>query len=467
MSDHRNSHSQFRYADGILLSHLKKELLAQPKALSEAERSSLVKRSKSRTSAKPVVRERDLSIYEPIKEIDHLRPVFEVNSIGAGMFTVIQYREWSDEYRIRTRVETSLLSPPLSEGARYSDMLSSRGARKITESCYYMANKQDGYKTFVTGTFEQKIRQEIQNGQTTIQREVSRTMNSMQKMFQRGWTDSAGNRICGHDEPLAYCWVVEIPKNDKGEENPHVHMMLNWRVDRQIFDDWSSHIESLWGNGFFHLEKIKDPLCAGSYMAKAAGYITKGSKQNNQGLVKGNRYGISKTARAPGWHIVTESELGVMGKLISEINEMCQSKYGDLYNARNQLKKSLDRCPKNNGNTRRSIGKKLQAIREKISDIPLVSSKYQLIIKGSKVFNWFLGWAIGAGWSPNKRPSSRWLEMFNISLRHRKNRRTLNRLKWVDHEWSQAVNDYSNYEQFEEEENLMYEWFNYSSEYCQ
>jgi hypothetical protein len=404
---------------------------------------------------------------QPSSEIEALIPVFEAETKGAGLFTVIQYREWSNEYRIRTRVETSLTKPPISDGPRISKMLSSRAARKITESCYYMAAKHGGFKTFVTGTFSLEVRLKIKNGETTIQREVSRTMNSMQKMYQRGWTDTNGVRIEGASKPLSYCWVVEIPLNAEGEENPHVHMMLDWRVAQTQFADWSARIESIWGNGYFHLEKIKDPLCAGAYMAKAAGYMTKGANQDDQGTVKGNRYGISKTARAPGWYTVSESELGVMGKLISELHEICLLKYERLYIARNHLKKSLERCPKKQKHIRQSIGKNLQTVREKINAIPIVSSQYQLIFKGSDSFHWFLGWAIAAGWNACNRPASRWLELFNKKIRYRRNQRAAKRLKWTDHEWTYAVEDYEHYQHFEEIEPPLDDYSNYSLEYCQ
>lgn len=440
--------TNFTYADGVTSRQLFDLQSQGKKALSEAERISLVKASKSPTRAKPATCERDLSIYEPIVELESLKPVFEANSIGPGRYTVIQYREWSDEYRILTRVETSLTAPPLNDGPRYSDMLTTRGARKITESCYYMATCHGGYKTFVTGTFSQSVREKIAAGRTTIQREVSRTMDSLQKMYQRGWITTDGRRVAGSDKPLAYCWVVEIPKNENGEENPHVHMMVDWRVDQKLFGEWAARIESIWGNGYFHLEKIRDPLCAGAYMAKAAGYMTKGAKQDDQGTVRGNRYGISNPARAPGWYTTTESELGIMGRLITDMNERCQAKYGNLYSSRSQLKKSLENCPKKHKAARRAIGKKLQDVREKINRIPIIASKYQLIFKGSLALYSFLGWAVGAGWSATKRPTSRWLEMFDRKLARIRENRIIRSMRWTDSEWSNAVNDYQQYECF-------------------
>lgn len=315
----------------------------------------------------------------------------------------------------------------------------------------------------MTGTFSLNVRQKIRNSETTIQREVSRTMNSMQKMYQRGWTDSKGVRTQGAAKPLAYCWVVEIPLNAEGEENPHVHMMLDWRVSQDKFADWSARIESLWGNGYFHLEKIKDPLCAGAYMAKAAGYMTKGANQGDQGNVKGNRYGISKNARAPGWYTVSESELGVMGKLISEMHDTYKEKYSDLLIQRNLLRKTLENCPKHK-NKRQSIGKKLQAVRNKISAIPIVTSKYQLILKGKHAFYKFLGWAYGAGWRANQRPDTRWMANFRKTLNEHKTRRLLRTMRWSDNEWSQTSKIYAAYEQYESPVSNQEDYLIYSSQ---
>ena len=131
---------------------------------------------------------------------------------------VIEFKDWCDEWRLRTEVDGQTYTPEQA-GSRISDMLSHRGASKIAESCYFMSETKGGYKTFVTGTFREDIREHINNGDTTIQKEVSRTMNSLQKMYQRGWT-TAGERVSGHKEGLPYCWVVEVPKTRRAKITP-------------------------------------------------------------------------------------------------------------------------------------------------------------------------------------------------------------------------------------------------------
>lgn len=429
-------------------------------ALSEATRASLVKASKSPTIEKPPVPARDLSIFEPIVELESLAPVFEKECSGPGRFTVIQHRAWSDEYRIRTRVETSKIVPSAPDGPRSTLNLSERGKRKLTESCYYMAKCKGGYKTFITGTFAPEARERIASGATTIQREVSRTMDAMQKMYQRGWTDSKGNRHAGQDEPLGYCWVVEIPENDDGEENPHVHFLMNWRVKRQHFDDWAARIEGLWGHGYFHLEKMRKPEAAGEYLAKAAGYLSKATGQSDQGKVRGNRYGISSTARAPSWVTITEAELGVMGKLITDMHERATDKWGPLYQEKAKLKKQLEATPKCEKERRHMLGAQLEKARQLIAKIPVVAGKYQTILKGSEAFWKFMGHAAGAGWDAAHRPCSMWLHKFGEQLRAN---RAINRQRYSDSEWIQAVNDYTHWLSRPDPDDALADWDHYAA----
>jgi hypothetical protein len=115
-------------------------------------------------------------------------PDFARDCRGAGRYTVIGFREWSDEYRIRTEVHaTQKQQPPENTGDRVTEILSERGARKIAESCEFMGAQRGGYSTFLTLTLDEQARARVDSGETTIQREVSRFFNSLQKMYQRGF----------------------------------------------------------------------------------------------------------------------------------------------------------------------------------------------------------------------------------------------------------------------------------------
>lgn len=112
-------------------------------------------------------------------------------------------------------------------------------------------------------------------------REMRRTLNAIQQRFRRvGYSD------------FAYTWVAE----NLAYENPHVHLTTNHRVQKSEFLEFAEWVESLWGHGFAHIEKIRHPESAGNYILKAVKYVAKG-EDGEQGTVYGNRYGISRNIR--------------------------------------------------------------------------------------------------------------------------------------------------------------------------
>ncbi|MFM2599873.1 hypothetical protein [Vibrio fortis] len=182
--------------------------------------------------------------------------------------------------------------------------------------------------------------------ETTMGKEVSRFLDACKKMYQRGWvadhtiqndTDSGQSycdlqleKVPGHIgkpsdvgptmKPLDfhYIWVAECPANEDGEPNPHVHVLLKWNVEPRFFSAWAKRLEKIWGHGFAKLERIKKPKAAGSYIIKAVGYAAKGGDAE-QGLIKGNRYNISKCTRAPKWECLASFEAGNITAVIKEL----------------------------------------------------------------------------------------------------------------------------------------------------
>ncbi len=381
-----------------------------------------------------------------------------------GCRAVIEFRDWCDEWRLRTEVDGQNIQPPEQAGQRVSELLSHRGARKIADSCEYMHQTQGGYKTFVTGTFKETVRQKIITGETTIQKEVSRTMDALQKMYQRGWTTKAGERVEGHSGGLPYCWVVEVPKNEQGEDNPHIHMLLGWRVEYKYFAEWSARIESIWGNGYFHLEKIKDSTCAGAYMAKAAGYLSKAQDSDDQGQVTGNRYGISQVARAPGWITYAKTQLDIASQLIVDVYDNLTQKYGEKFRERKKLNTALTKIPKDKKGIRQRIGKKLAKVREELNALPVRCNKYQVIVKGKghayRFFNWMRNeedhgndWLpakeTGMAWNPGETPQARDSLYFHKLYQLIDRRKFWRRLRfipewlgWCDREWHNIKHHY-------------------------
>lgn len=408
--------------------------------------------------------------------------ITRVRQFSAGSAAVVEKRDWAEEYRIRTKAYLPITSlPPEQAGPRYTTALSMEGARKISESCRFMALKHGGFSTFLTLTLDAFARYRVEvrenvgpctmveydkktgryrptvthligtnwiywPGQAqlvsnptgfgaqdltiqTVQKELSRFWDAAQKMYQRGWVQEwNGREHRGEPHPgekLQYCWVVENPKNEKGQDNPHIHVLMKWRVPYRDFEPWAHRLEQLWGQGFAHLEKIKDPECAGSYMAKAAGYMTKGQTDeegnSSQGKVRGNRYGISAEARAPEWEIVGIYENGLMGTLIRDVYDHFVFAHGNKIQQRNRLKEMLADTPKDDTKKRQRIGRALENLRAQLNknpDIPHRPSKYQLVITGIHKAVEFFAWAKsktgfggGAGsWLPQKEPGAYWSE---------------------------------------------------------
>ena len=225
-------------------------------------------------------------------------------------------------------------------------------------------------------------------------------------------------------EPLAYLWVAENPAKLRkagdiatdietraeytpleNGENPHLHLMMKWQVHRVHFRHWAARLEKLWGNGFAHLEKIKDPQKAGSYVAKAAGYLSKAQGKTDQGDIRGNRYAISKRARAPGWIECERHQIGMMGWLLAELHEAWNKKHGPKIAEREKLKRQLQAA--NDAPRRHQIGKLLEGVRRKIEPLPRIS-KYAALFKSEEQKDRFFDWASRKGWEA-KQQNSLWL----------------------------------------------------------
>jgi len=236
-------------------------------------------------------------------------------------------------------------APPPQEGDRWTKRLSDKGKKNIEQSALYLHKVGQGYRTFLTLTMTPEWRAQVEKwdqmkrreeGRATIGRLVTEFINTLQQRHRNGktfsghyrrhgrqktgegygsgaggWVDAwskssrwtpirwrEGFTIPAKNEPFKFIWVIENPENDKGERNPHIHLMMNWHVRLDQFHAWSGWIEKTWGKGFAKLERIKKPAAAANYMAKAANYLTKGS-EGKQGPVRGNRYSVARDARAP------------------------------------------------------------------------------------------------------------------------------------------------------------------------
>lgn len=287
----------------------------------------------------------------------------------------IQHRKWTGEYRGQVVVQTPASNAPdANAGERFTERLTKRAVSKIFESGAYVAQCHEGFTTFITPTFSREQRMAlfgsmseaegrpytpvtferdlgdlvygkdgpytllpkqpfkiIKTLETTIGREMSRLLSGMKKMYQRGWDTSEGEKVEPHYKAMPtmfgpdrdkadfhYMWVAECPMNEDGEPNPHVHLMVRWTVERKHFDDWAARIESLWGHGVANIQRIKQPKAASTYLIKAIGYAAKGGNAD-QGLIRGNRYGLAKCSRAPAWETLATFDTDNITAIIKEL----------------------------------------------------------------------------------------------------------------------------------------------------
>lgn len=110
---------------------------------------------------------------------------------------------------------------------------------------------------------------------------------------------------------------------------------------------------------------------------------------------------------------------------------------------------------------RNIIGKQIEKVRRRLKAVPVISNKYQLIIKEREAFWLFMTWARSPGhwkmpinwlpekgpgqaWEPGSRPDSQWFAIFKE--RHYW-QRALMRMPggWTDLEFQQAAPTYEQY----------------------
>ncbi|MDR8523852.1 hypothetical protein [Shewanella fidelis] len=396
----------------------------------------------------------------------------------------LSHRAWADEYRMRVTTNASPLSPPPSQaGDRHTKFLTTRAAKNILDSGAYVAAVRGGYSTFLTLTFNAEARERINSGDSTIGAECSRFFDALQKMYQRGWSvdnevlkTRQGFKCIGFDgeeikeqsrqtfnsigaseviEPdgdkLDYLWVAEAPTKPKvvsrrngfecyGEvkPNPHCHVLMRWNVEPYLFHDWAHRIESLWGQGFAKLERIKNPQAASGYMLKALGYLLKGEQESDQGEIKGNRYNISKSARALPWENIASFHAEHMSSLIGEIKCKFENRAKPTLHKIKQAKKSLDKSIRDKAflkSTKQNLSKvniRIKAIEKSISDFkadlrksPVRANDYMITFKGGDSLRTFLNWAVGVrGWNatdssqaPEKSPLEKMLTSARAGIR--------------------------------------------------
>ena len=206
-------------------------------------------------------------------------------------------------------------APPDNSGTRTTTCLSKRGAKTIRGAVYLADQNHGGMTTFATATFDAEARERLASGETTMGAEVRRFLDAWRSRYRK-----KGKK------PPVFIWVAENP----GNCNPHVHILTNDKIEYRHFKMWARGLESLWGNGMVHLERIKYSKAAGRYLLKAIGYLAKGT-DGNQGEVVGQRYSVSREIM-PNEHIdyvaVGYEGLIALRKMIAEL---CGTHFNSVY----------------------------------------------------------------------------------------------------------------------------------------
>jgi hypothetical protein len=401
--------------------------------------------------------------------------------VANGTRLVISKREWSLEHRIRLESEVSVSQrPPEQFGERLTKNLTKRGIRTILDSGIFTGTHRGGFSTFATLTLDKKAREKVDTGELNPQKEMSRCLDAFQKMFQRGWVpeyktekskmygkhrifciEPNDNKLhCDYwqksypwgdvvsvgkseyssgleHQKLDYMWVIEKPKNKQGEDNLHFHLLMRWDVPRKYFQAWAERIEKIWGHGYVHLERMRTKEASIDYLLKAIGYTTKaGEEESEQGEIRGNRYGISKTARAPEWEAVSSYEWGCMGYLFGMVQDRIAANRAQAANELKSARAKIGKIKK----VKKNAGE-LHKARVRINlakrDLEKVyKGKNVITMKGESVFSQFMKWAERQGYSKNIAPSRLWLSEFRRRLRVKVEYSIYKIKSFVcDHEW--------------------------------
>ena len=213
----------------------------------------------------------------------------------------------------------------------------------------------------------------------------------------------------------AYIWdgkeqIIECV----GEQNYHAHVLMRWNVESVYFHEWAAGIEKLWGQGFVTIERIKNPKAAASYLLKALGYMVKGGA-GSQGEIRGNRYNISKHARAESWENCATHEAQHMYGLIQEYMLGLEAKKERKNSMQCELKKTVGIVEKQKNINKKTFSEKrkqwienleqkLETISEKVSEV--VTELNGNFARGGvakfaneTAFVGFIDWAVGVrGW---------------------------------------------------------------------
>lgn len=214
--------------------------------------------------------------------------------------------------------------PVVRKGPRVTTGLSANGVRTIRGAVMKAARLGFPIKVMWTFTVKEKDeggtverpREAVASGALILSEELRRTLAALWHYRERQQDARPFHNVWAAENPPA---GSENERNGKGHEvegtrNPHIHLLTNWTFEAEPrrpkekkkayearalaeFVEFAAYVESLWGLGWVHMEFLDNPLAAGAYLLKAAGYITKGAKEQEPQPVRGQRWYVSDGIR--------------------------------------------------------------------------------------------------------------------------------------------------------------------------
>lgn len=234
---------------------------------------------------------------------DGNRVAYRLKTDGVGGMYL--YRVWEPAWLrpVAEGEEPSPRPPSRRKGERLrTERLSQNAARTIRVAAQKAKQDGLGFEAFWTFTFSPRVelpdglvldsRTAVAEGLIVPSAEVRRFLNSFSQTFRNQYPSGDYRR-----GQFAYVWVAENPLSETGE-NPHIHLLTNFTVPRDEFDEFAAATERRWRLGTVHLELLRKPAAAAAYMMKAVGYVSKGREADRAPEpVWGRRWGCSANVR--------------------------------------------------------------------------------------------------------------------------------------------------------------------------
>lgn len=226
-------------------------------------------------------------------------------------------------------------SPPSMKGhVHRTDVLSSRGARAIQGAALKAVQVGKPFRAMWTLSVSDDYLSEFlpSDGYDGSQKPL-RTLSDEFRRLRQWIADYC--RSNGHKPPV-YAYSAESKSDGQRDYHPHLHLLTSLVLKRTEFQVFTSLVEAAWGMGSVHMEIIRKPDKAATYLLKAVAYSVKGYEVG-QGRVWGRRWSVSREVRAVEERVTVEQSetFAVMLEEVAYLLRECgkervQTPYGSV-----------------------------------------------------------------------------------------------------------------------------------------